>query len=97
MTLAYDETYLLIQLVLSTDETTARKKLNSTLAEVEKREPEFYMGVLEHGPSMNFTSEEWSDFFSKIPERLFRAEPALMNKLSPRQRETLPPATFSVF
>jgi hypothetical protein len=53
------------------------------------REAEFCAGVSKHGKGMSYTSNQWFDFLSKVPNRLFRDEPWLMNKLTPSQRQHL--------
>lgn len=86
MTLSCNETKRLIEIVLATPIQDARLGLNFALKDMNRTEPEFYAGVIEHGSGMSFTSEQWFDFFSKIPNRLFWRESKLMNRLSEVQR-----------
>ena len=94
MALSYEQTKVLIDGVLSANRKDARTVLRRFLQRMSSHEPEFYESVIKHGPNMVFTPEEWFDFLSKIPTRVFRDERQLMNKLSESQREKLPPATI---
>ena len=89
MTLSYNETNKLIDLILTETWENARIALNVMLKNMNRKEPEFCMGVIEHGRGMSYTSEQWADFLSKVPNILFRDEHWLMNKLSPVQRQQL--------
>ncbi len=89
MTLSYVDTGSLIKLVLDGPKKTARQALNQALKEMGSSEPEFYAGVIEHGTGLPFSSEQWFNFHSKIPDRLLRDHVELMNKLSPSQRKAL--------
>ncbi len=91
MTLSYIETKTLKDFVLARPKEDIRIKLNRELKRRHTKEQEFYAGVMEHGKGMPYTSDQWFDFHSKIPDKLLREDPDLMNKLSPRQRESLPP------
>ncbi len=91
MTLSYNETKEFIDFVLVHPMVNIRKRLNTQLKRRRLKEQEFYAGVMEHGKGMPYTSDQWFDFHSKIPDKLLRDDPDLMNKLSPRQREDLPP------
>ena len=90
MTLSHDDTKKLIERVLDAFPKDSRMILHHALGEMNRTEPEFYGGVIEHGPGLAFTSDQWFDFFSKIPLRIFGDEPKLMNKLSENQRKQLP-------
>jgi hypothetical protein len=94
MTLSYDETKDLIDLVLNTTAAYARDRLHENLRVLNHNEPEFYTGIIEHGPGMKLTSEQWFDLLSKLPARTLRNVSTIMNKLSKAQREKLPPATL---
>ena len=94
MAFTCEQTKVLIEEILKTHPRRVRRALRNILIEMKSREPEFYERVIKHGPSMTFSSEEWFDFLSKIPTRVFREERQLMNKLSESQREKLPPATI---
>ena len=89
MTLSHNETTLLIELVLNSSRDNSRSKLHKELQRLGRSEPEFCAGVIEHGRGKNFTSDQWADFLSKVPNLLFREEYWLMNKLSERQRQHL--------
>ena len=90
MTLSHDETKKLLKLIMSAPANRARQILNYEPKQLKRGETEFYAGVIEHGSGMGFSSEQWFDFFSKIPNRLFRDEDRLMRKLSESQRERIP-------
>ncbi len=90
MTLSYHETEVLIDLVLRFKKEEARKALHFQLDLMSYQEPEFYEGVIKHGPFMKYSSEQWFDFHFKVPHWRLREEKALMDKLSESQREQLP-------
>jgi hypothetical protein len=94
MALSYDQTKVLIEQILRLSQNEARDILRFRLLEFESREPEFYASVIKHEKGLPFSSDEWFDFLSKIPTRVFRNEPQLMNKLSESQRERLPTSTI---
>lgn len=94
MALSYDQTKVLVKQILRASRDEARDILRLRLLELESREPEFYASVIKHEGGLPFSSEEWLDFFSKIPTQVFRDAPQLMNKLSESQRERLPPGTL---
>lgn len=89
VTLSHDETKFLIDFVLETDKKKARGALHMVLIDMNRTEPEFYDGVLKHGPFMTYTAEQWFDFHSKISHWHLRDDPALMSKLSPAQQARL--------
>ena len=89
MTLNYKETKMIIDDVLKTDSEGVSSLLKSSLEDAGRTFPEFYDGVILHGPDMNYTSDQWFDFHQKIPHWRLQAEESLMRKLSPRQRELL--------
>lgn len=89
MPLSYDETREFIDLILRTKKEDARTALHFDLVSTGHSEPEFYDGVIKHGPFMNYTADEWFDFHKKVPHWRLRDEPALMNKLSPQHLELL--------
>ncbi len=91
MTLSFYETKWLIDLVLRTEAAAALIALREELRETKRKEPEFYDGVILHGPGMIYSSDQWLDFHIKVPHWRLRDEKALMDKLSPSQREMLPP------
>jgi hypothetical protein len=90
MALSHDETKQFIDLVLRIDREGAQERLYQHLTKHGHALPQFYDGVIQHGPYMNYSAEQWFDFHSKVSHWRLREEPALMNKLSPRQRELLP-------
>jgi hypothetical protein len=94
MTIPYEQTKVLIELILNVQRQDARDVLRYNLQRMKYQEPKFYASVIEHGPGMAFTSEQWFDFLSKIPTQAFRAERQLMDKLSESQQERLPPPTI---
>lgn len=89
MILSHNETKRLIDLVLTYSREESRVRLHHELSQVGYHEAEFCAGVSAHGRGMFYTSEQWFDFLSKVPNRLFRDEHWLMNKLSPLQRQQL--------
>jgi hypothetical protein len=93
MTLSYNETKTLIDLVLKTEQAAARDALHLRLKQMKRTEPEFYAGVRDHGPGL-LTPDQLVDLLNRFPNRLLYADPKLMNKLSEKQREELPQATF---
>lgn len=94
MVLSFEQTKVLIAFILKANPDNARSALRMQLDEMDCQEPKFYASVIEHGPGMQFKSDEWFDFLSKIPNHMLRAERRLMDKLSPGQFEKLPPATI---
>ncbi len=94
MTLSFHETKVLIDLVLDSSPAQARALLHNHLKSMKHSEPEFCAGVIEHGPSMRYSANQWFDLLSKIPSRALRDEARLMNKLSEAQRRNLPRAAF---
>lgn len=89
MALSHNETKQYIDLVLSSDKEDAQAQLYVDLSQRGYTLPEFYDGVIKHGPFMNYTADEWFDFHKKVPHWRLRDEPALMNKLSPQHLELL--------
>jgi hypothetical protein len=89
VTLSQTETKRLIDFVLSLPKDKARRMLHQELLKIQKREPEFVAGVLEYGRRMPYSSEQWFDFLSKVPNILFEDEHWLMSKLSQKQRQQL--------
>jgi hypothetical protein len=87
--MSYNDTLFLINFVLVAENDSAREVLHSRLVQMKKAEAEFCAGVMKHGPSLSLSSNQWFDFFKKIPNPLFRDEPYLMNKLSENQRNQL--------
>lgn len=90
MTLNYEETKSLIDGVLAVGRDDARKVLQVELKRMDRTMQEFYEGVIQHGPHLtSYTSDQWLDFHLKIPHWRLQREKALMDKLSPKQRELL--------
>lgn len=89
MPLSHNETKYFIDLVLNTNSNDVRVRLYEELSNNDHSMPEFYDGVIQHGPFMNYTSEQWFDFHLKVPHWRLRDESSLMNKLSPHMREQL--------
>jgi hypothetical protein len=90
MALSHEETKQFIDFVLNIDRGDAHEKLYRYLTKHGHTLPQFYDSVIQHGPYMNYTAEQWFDFHSKVPHWRLREEPALMNRLSQHQRELLP-------
>lgn len=91
MTLSFEQTKDLIQRVLSDDPNTARDRLHFVLAGIGGSVPEFYGGIVKHGPDMGLTSEQWFELLSRLPNRLLRSQLPLDRILSENQRLKLPP------
>jgi hypothetical protein len=89
MTLSQNETQRFIDIVLANAKEHARMILFEELKLARNSEAEFCAGVIEHGPGLIYSSDQWFDFFSKIPNILFRHEKVLMDKLTPTQRAQL--------
>lgn len=89
MTLSYYETKRLIELALGFSKEVARTRLFQELTKIQHDETEFVAGVMAHGQGMQFTSDQWFDLLSKVPNILFLREHWLMNKLSEKQRQEL--------
>lgn len=92
MTLSYDETKKLIEAVLTWDHRRARYILHQFLILEKRTEPEFYAGIIEHGPAMRLTSEQWFEILSRLPNRMLRSQLRLEAILSEEQLRRLPPA-----
>jgi hypothetical protein len=89
VTLSRNETKRLMDLVISAAVEDARDLLKRELDTMDRTEPEFCAGIIEHEHFLDFTSEQWLTFFSRIPNLLFTHEPKLMSKLSENQRQRL--------
>lgn len=85
----YQETEELIEFVLTAKRQTVWERLNDRIVQSERSIPEFYEGVLKHGPKMSYTNDQWFDFLRKIPLWRLLEDKGLMDKLSPNQREQL--------
>lgn len=83
------ETKTLIDGVLNSDISLARKDLHLNLRKMGRGEPDFYYGVLDHCERLPYSSDQWLDFLMKIPVRILHDDPILMSKLSETQREKL--------
>lgn len=89
VTCNYDETKLLIGLVLQAKRDLVSEQLFNALAGMKHDHPEFYDGVIKHSPGMPLTSDQWLDFLLKVPHWRLLEEKALIDKLSPHQRGIL--------
>lgn len=87
MILSYNETQRLFELILNWDKDEARTRLHLELSQLPYDEAEFVGSVIKHGQGLAYTSDQWFDFLSKIPNRLFQDEHWLRNKLSERHRQ----------
>lgn len=95
MTLSHDDTKFLIDMVLRTPEVDARKVLNLELKQGGWNEGQFYESIAKHGPTMRYSSEQWFDLHSKLPNRLLRSEFPPERKLSENQLKRLRPVIGS--
>ncbi len=93
MTLSCDETKLLIERVLKWNASDATKKLHTALIFSKQTEQEFYAGIIEHGPGLKLSSEQWFELLSRITTWFLRSQLNLENILSEEQRRKLPPPT----
>lgn len=89
MTLNYEETKVLIDRVLEARKENVSQVLDDGLGQLSRSMPEFYDGIIKHGPGMTYTSDQWLDFHLKVPHWRLRDDRTLMDKLSPKQRERL--------
>lgn len=89
MKLSQNETALLILTVICAPKESARAQLFQKLKARGISEAEFCKCVRALGEGMMFNAEEWADFLEKVPNRLFWAEPWLVDKLTPNQRRKL--------
>ena len=89
MKLTQNETKKFIEVAIGHPEVEARNVLYLKLRQANLTEAQFCAGVIEHGPSIQLTNEQWFDFFTKVPNILFEHVPALMNKLTENQRKQL--------
>ena len=95
MILSRDQTSELFNLVLSLPLETVRGALHNKLRAIHRTEPEFYASVIKYAQNFNFNSDQWFDFLSKIPNRVFRDEMNIMRMLSENQLTRLPPTIFN--
>ncbi len=93
MTLSYNDTKLLIEIVLQDPKEDARTRLNFALKGLGQKEGEFYSGIVEHGPGMRLTTDQWFELLSRLPIRVLRSQLDLKKYLSQEQIEGLPPVT----
>lgn len=91
MALSFEETKRIIEKVLKvSDPNETRILVHTELNLMNRPVPEFYDGVILHGPKMtDYTSGQWLDFHLKISHWRLLAEKSLMDKLSPMHRELL--------
>lgn len=89
MKMTFNETETAIKNILEADKADATLVLNTLLQNIEKNVGQFYDGVIEHGPKMGITDEQWFDFHNKINHWRLRQDKRLMDKLSARHREIL--------
>lgn len=89
MTLEFDLTKVLIDQILKSARDKAYSILLFELEQINRTVPEFYEGVIKHGPTMPYTSDEWLDFHLKVPHWRLLDDKGLMDKLSEKQLEIL--------
>ena len=89
--LEYKYTKILIFLILNhSEEKRMRVDLHFELKRLERNEGQFYMGIVEHGPYMKLTSEQWFKLPSCFRAKILRSELPLRKILSSRQIKELP-------
>lgn len=93
MKLSHNETKQFVRLVLDAPKERARLELHESLKTLEKTEGQFYTGIVEHGLSMNLTTDEWFELLSRLPNRILRSDLDLSGLLSEEQLKRLPPVT----
>lgn len=78
-----------MQLTLNTPKHQWFERLGARLKSYNRSFPEFFDGVIAHGDDIALTSDQWLEFLLKVPHWRLLREKALLNKLSPNQREIL--------
>ena len=92
ITLRYEQTKFLIFFVLDYPlDSQLREKLYLELKRIKSNEGQFYAGIIEHGPHMKLTSDQWFKLLSRLPNRILRSELPLKRILSLQQLAGLPP------
>jgi hypothetical protein len=91
--LTYNETKILIELVLGKDIKQVRLRLYVELQTMNSKEGEFYESVATHGPFIGLTSDQWLDLLTKFPNQIFWSQISIDKVLSEEQRKRLPPVT----
>lgn len=67
MVLSYNETKALVDTVLHVSRDEARSQLNAAMKLAGRSEGEFYAGIVEHGPGLRLTTEQWFELLSRLP------------------------------
>ena len=93
MTLSHEQTKDLIEQFLKWDRNIAREQLHFTLIGMGSDEPEFYAGIITHGPGMRLPSDQWFELLSRLPNRLLRSQLRLDKILSEEHLLKLPPTS----
>ncbi len=89
MKLSHSDTKRFIDFVLNCPFESARDLLFEKLTNEGFNEPALVIAIIKHGKSFKYSSDQWADFLAKFPNRLFRDEIWLMNKLSETQKQKL--------
>ena len=89
MTLSYNETKELINLILETPHNEARDKLFESLNRRNKTVPEFYAGIIEHKVGLKLSSNQWFELLSRLPNRVLYSSLDIGNLLSTEQLKKL--------
>lgn len=91
MKLSYNETVDLIELVLNSERSEARAKLNFTLNKLKRSEGQFYESITKHKSGLKLTTDQWFELLCRLPNRILRSELDLENMLLEEQLMRLPP------
>lgn len=93
MTLSYNETIELIDVILKSSRENARTILFEILNSRGRKETEFYAGIIEHKKGLNLTTDQWFELLCLFPKRLLYLELEIENLLSQEQLRKLPRTT----
>ena len=89
MKMSQADTLKYIMYLINHPESEARKALFLELRKTEFNEAEFVNSVIEHGASFQLKPGQWFEFILRIPNRLYRHEKWLTDRLTPAQRKKL--------
>ncbi len=90
--MSYDDTKMLVEVVLSAKTENARTVLHATLAQMNQTEGALYDAIPVHCPAM-LSTDEWFKLLSRLPNRVLRSQLDLPGLLSEEQIKALPPVS----
>jgi hypothetical protein len=93
MKMSYADTRRLILDFLAYPKGDARKRLHHDLRLAGRTEGEFYRSITEHAEGLKFTTGQWFELLSRLPNRILRSDLDLPSLLSEDQIQRLPPVT----